>query len=278
MKFIYATDLHGDREKYLRLFELGVEKGVNAIVNGGDMFPTKDDLFENQARFLREFFDDYLAGLNKAGICFIGFPGNDDLEVFDKEYKSILSKYARAHDLAGTSIEVNGIEFVGFNLVVDYPFRLKDRCRLDYDNWTCPNLRGKALLSTINGWLEIEDWYSHVARLPSLADELALFPEPKCPSRTIYVIHMPPSGLGLDHCHHGGKVGSNSVKRFIASRQPLMTLHGHIHESPDMSGVWQAQFGITTCLQPGQNGDLVYVMVELSVDGLETVIRNIAMV
>lgn len=278
MKFVYATDLHGEERKYERLLEIAVEENSDAIVNGGDMFPKPKatDLFENQSRFLREFFDDYLARVDKAGLHFFGFPGNDDLEVFDEEYRAIVDKYDRVYDLSGCAARLGGFEFIGLNLVVDYPFRLKDRCRLDHDNWRSPPLRGKALLSTQAGWKEVEDWHSHVASLPSIADELGRLPEPDSPSRTIYVIHMPPSGLGLDLCHHGGRVGSRAVRRFIASRQPLLTLHGHIHESPDMSGMWRARVGETVCMQPGQNSALVYVSVEVSEGGLEDAERHIA--
>ena len=34
--------------------------------------------------------------------------------------------------------------------------------------------------------------------------------------------------------------------------QPFLSLHGHIHESPEMSGVWKANLGKTICIQPGQ--------------------------
>jgi len=61
------------------------------------------------------------------------------------------------------------------------------------------------------------------------------------------VIHVPPFDSGLDVCpeldenlqivHRGGHVlmkpaGSPAVRRMIERVQPLLTLHGHIHESP----------------------------------------------
>lgn len=66
------------------------------------------------------------------------------------------------------------------------------------------------------------------------------------PERAIVVIHVPPYGTPLDSCPdldknlkiitQGGQVvmksaGSPSVKAFIDKVQPLLTLHGHIHES-----------------------------------------------
>ena len=67
------------------------------------------------------------------------------------------------------------------------------------------------------------------------------------PERTIAVIHVPPFASGLDTCPdldkdlkiitQGGQVvmkpaGSPAVKAFIEKVQPMLTLHGHIHESP----------------------------------------------
>jgi Icc-related predicted phosphoesterase len=67
------------------------------------------------------------------------------------------------------------------------------------------------------------------------------------PERTVAVLHVPPFGSGLDTCPdldkdlkiitQGGQVvmksaGSTAVKAFIEKVQPMLTLHGHIHESP----------------------------------------------
>ena len=66
------------------------------------------------------------------------------------------------------------------------------------------------------------------------------------PERTIAVIHVPPFASGLDTCPdldkdlkiitQGGQVvmkpAGSPVKAFIEKVQPMLTLHGHIHESP----------------------------------------------
>ncbi len=67
------------------------------------------------------------------------------------------------------------------------------------------------------------------------------------PERTIAVLHVPPFESGLDTCPdldknlkiitQGGQVvmkpaGSSAVKAFIEKVQPMLSLHGHIHESP----------------------------------------------
>jgi len=65
---------------------------------------------------------------------------------------------------------------------------------------------------------------------------------------------------------NGDKVGSNAIHAFIKAKQPLLTLHGHIHESPDVSGKWFSKLGKTLCTQPGQYGqleDFAYSVIDL---------------
>jgi Icc-related predicted phosphoesterase len=67
------------------------------------------------------------------------------------------------------------------------------------------------------------------------------------PERAICAIHVPPYESNLDTCPEldkdlkivtlGGQVmmkpaGAHAVRKFIETVQPLLTLHGHIHESP----------------------------------------------
>src|SRR6266487_6190233 len=64
------------------------------------------------------------------------------------------------------------------------------------------------------------------------------------PSRAIFNLHCPPFKSGLDEAPaidadlkllHGGRalrpVGSTAVREAIERHQPLLSLHGHIHES-----------------------------------------------
>jgi hypothetical protein len=84
------------------------------------------------------------------------------------------------------------------------------------------------------------------------------------------VIHMPPSKLEPDHCSDrqqdfdgppgatllAGQVsraaGSKAIYDFLLEHQSALSLYGHIHESPKVSGRWHARIGDTLCIQPGQ--------------------------
>ena len=71
--------------------------------------------------------------------------------------------------------------------------------------------------------------------------------------------------MGLDICCHGAKVGSDAVYEFIERHQPLMTVHGHIHESSEYNGgKWYEKQGKTLCMQGGQIGfDLHYAVLDI---------------
>lgn len=63
-------------------------------------------------------------------------------------------------------------------------------------------------------------------------------------------------------------IGSVDIYEFLKAKQPLLSLHGHIHESPDTEkGSWMNQIGTTTYIQSGQTefGDssMVYAEIDL---------------
>jgi Icc-related predicted phosphoesterase len=149
------------------------------------------------------------------------------------------------------------------NWVVDYPFRLKDRCRMDTKDYIFQEQFGTGLLSTLNGCKEIEDWFAYAKTLPTIEDELEKLVRPMKMAQSVYVLHMPPYKLGLDKCGHGPEVGSKAIYAFLQTHQPKLSLHGHIHESPKFSGKWYAQLGSTICIQPGQLSPFTYVTIDL---------------
>ncbi|MFH1564467.1 MAG: hypothetical protein ABIC82_01310 [bacterium] len=57
--------------------------------------------------------------------------------------------------------------------------------------------------------------------------------------------------------------GSMALRLFIEKYQPYATLHGHIHETVDMSGEFKQKIGDTLCLASGNNnvGDNLTVLV-----------------
>ncbi len=111
------------------------------------------------------------------------------------------------------------------------------------------------------------------ARLKRLAAQL------EDPGRAIFNLHVPPYDSRLDRAveldadlrprHHGGQpveipVGSRAVRQIIEEYQPLLALHGHIHESRG-----EALLGRTVALNSGSEyntGRLHGVIVSLAED------------
>jgi len=44
------------------------------------------------------------------------------------------------------------------------------------------------------------------------------------------------------------------MRRFIERHQPLLTLHGHVHESAALTGAWMDRIGETVCLSAAHDG------------------------
>src|SRR4030042_426263 len=203
--FLYRPYLHGNRPKYERTLSLALETGAWLVVNGGDMFP-HGRMQEDQAAFLREFLDAHLARYQAAGIRYFGIPANDDLRTLDAQFDAICSRYSLVENLAGRKVPAGPYEFLGFNLVDGFPFRLKDRARRDSGEFAFPEQFGSAFLSGPGGWEEIPDWETYARALPTIEEELAALPAPEDPARAVYVIHGPPGGAGLDVVR-GGEPG-----------------------------------------------------------------------
>jgi len=262
-RFLYVTDLHGVEWKYEALLQYALAHGYGTIVNGGDLFPAIDA----QEPFVRGAFTRFAEDCQGHGVRFLLMPGNDDLAVFDPLIEKICRKYPLVENIAGKKTVLGPLEMIGMNLVCDFPFRLKEKCRRDTSDFVFPVQHGPGMLSCRkNGsvvFRTIPDWPAYAMSLPTIREELLKLPEPQNPGSAVYIVHDPPAGIGLDVCDGNRAVGSKALAEFLADREPLACLSGHIHESPDVSGVWMGKIGGTTCVQPGQRKrSLVLVEVE----------------
>jgi len=106
------------------------------------------------------------------------------------------------------------------------------------------------------------------------------------PRRTVYLIHCPPYASGLDTAPlldatlrpkvsggdlQRGPVGSTGVRQAIEEFRPLLSLHGHIHESGGEAKVSQ-----TLCLNPGSEaafGILRGYLIDVGSNGIERAFR-----
>ena len=148
--------------------------------------------------------------LTPLGITLYFMPGNDDLFSIDK----VIDEFEHVHnpDMACFEIE-GGYDIVGCSHANMTPWK----CARDLEE---DELKAKL----------------------DILEEIVRKPE-----TTIAVLHVPPYASSLDTCPEldknlkiitsGGQVvmksaGSPAVKAFIDKVQPMLSLHGHIHESP----------------------------------------------
>ena len=110
----------------------------------------------------------------------------------------------------------------------------------------------------------------------------ALARQVRDPRRAVFMIHVPPHDSGLDTApilDHNlrptisagdvlrGPVGSSAVRRLLENYQPLLAIHGHIHESGG-----ERRIGQTLCINPGSEanaGILRGYLVDIGRKGVE---------
>ena len=133
-----------------------------------------------------------------------------------------------------------------------------------------------------SGWSNFTPWNTH---REESEDQLkvryeAMISKLKDPHNAIFDIHVPPYKSGLDDAPELDKnlrpvlagqslqpVGSTALREAIQKTQPLLGLHGHIHE-----GRGATRIGKTLCINPGsmyEQGTLLGTLVKLGKNKIE---------
>ncbi len=138
------------------------------------------------------------------------------------------------------------------------------------------DIDGFKMIST--GWSNHTPWNTHREEAEEKLGERieAMAKQIDDPSRSIFNLHCPPYRSGLDEAPaidsdlklmHGGRalrpVGSTAVRQAIDKHQPLLSLHGHIHESKGA-----VKLGKTLSINPGssyEEGILMAAVINLDV-------------
>ncbi|MFC1783890.1 metallophosphoesterase [Planctomycetota bacterium] len=267
-KFLYITDIHGWTKGYDEILQIALKEEISTIVNGGDMLPKGKDLIFSQRLFVEEYLSSYVVTLQSYGISYYGMFGNDDCRSVLPSWQEIIKENDNAFDLTDGWIGLfDGLKIRGCNYVPDPPFRLKDWSVKDTHDYVLPHQPKNPLLSTETGFAEIDDLNSFLNDRPTLQqilDNMAY--ETSSLENAVFVCHSPPANTGLGNIDTDIDVGSIAVHNWIEKYQPLLSLHGHIHESPEITGCHTTKLGLTTVHQPGQqihHGKLVYSLISI---------------
>jgi Icc-related predicted phosphoesterase len=159
---------------------------------------------------------------------------------------------------------------MGYMVVPPTPFQRKDWEKPDSQE--APYAKGNHVI--LNGYTskngKIEKTVINLASEDTIENDLKRLSQ-KIEKPFVFVAHSPPYDTPLDLLDNGLPVGSLSIRRFIAEWSTkgmlVMSLHGHIHGSPNRSGSICTKIKNALCINPGQNegiqAPLRYVIFEL---------------
>ena len=138
------------------------------------------------------------------------------------------------------------------------PSLLKDWERYDVSRYVDPGC-----VSPEDGWHTVEVVPDDV-RYGTIAQDLEALAGADDLTNAVFLFHAPPhesnldraalDGRAVDHAPVDVHVGSIAIRRFIEKRQPLLTLHGHVHESARITGSWHDRFERTVALSAAHDG------------------------
>jgi Icc-related predicted phosphoesterase len=263
--FMFVSDLHGREDRFRKLFSLVREEHPEAVFLGGDLLPSGSMLFGKsrfgQSNFFEEFF---LPGLRKLRKYLKSdYPhlflilGNDDARSEEGLLLSLEEENLWQY-IHFRKVSFRGYAIFGYSCVPPTPFALKDWERYDVSRFVDPGCippdEGRFSVPVADeekGFPTIQEDLAQLAGNDSLANAIFLF-------------HSPPYQTKLDRAALDGRlvdgapldvhVGSIVVRRFIEERQPLITLHGHVHESARLTGSWKEMIGNTHCFSAAHDG------------------------
>lgn len=187
--------------------------------------------------------------IGQSGVQFYMMPGNDDDFGVDEQ----IARSSYVINPVGKTIQLNEFhELIGFDYANPTP-------------WQTPR-----------EWSEDEYYTQIKARAAGLQNV----------GRAVFMIHVPPYDSGLDTAPELDKnlrpkvtmgdvlrvpVGSTGVRRALQELQPVVSVHGHVHEAPG-----QSKIGRTTCFNAGSEanqGILRGFVLDLGKDKLDRAFR-----
>jgi len=304
MKIFFATDIHGSDICWLKFLNAGKFYGVDVLVLGGDMTGKAivPVIHQGGTKYrmilLEQPFDaanetelqDMMKRVRSRGYYpYITNPDEiKELEktpdkihdIFHSEVLKVVQQWMEIADkkLDGTDMKVYCSPGNDDMFEVDEIVRASKRVVLS-EGEVIP-LDGHEMISS--GWSNVTPWRTH---REETEDQLkvryeAMTSRLKDARNAIFNIHVPPHKSNLDEAPEldenlrpkmAGQalkpVGSTALRKAIETHQPLLGLHGHIHE-----GRGASRIGKTLCINPGsmyEQGTLLGAIVTLGKNKVE---------
>jgi uncharacterized protein len=281
----FVSDLHGRRERYRKLFAAVASDCPEAVFLGGDLLPhpmaSFDSLRSDGPDFLRDElqpgFEELRGRLGNRYPRVFLILGNDDAR-FEEEAVLDGAKRGLWEYAHGRRVPWGDLEVYGYACVPPTPFRLKDWERYDVSRYVDPGCYPPE-----EGWRTVETSESEL-RSGTIRDDLDRLAGEADLSRAVFLMHTPPyrslldraalDGKSVDHVPLDVHVGSIAVRRFLERRQPLLSLHGHVHESARLTGAWRDRIGHTHAFSAAHDGPEL-ALVRFDPDDLATAARDL---
>jgi uncharacterized protein len=260
----FVSDLHGNVERYEKLSELIIKENPKAVFMGGDLLPHS---YPNK-NFTKDYLIPYFASVKKQ--LKEGNPrvfiilGNDDARL--EEQNIITGEKENVWEYIHFKLaEFDDKKIFGYSFIPPSPFLLKDWEKYDVSRYVEPGCISPEEGKRTVGITEQEKKYSNIK------DDLDELIDNENIENSIFLFHGPPyqtnldraalDGVVHDHVQADLHVGSIAIKRFIEQKQPLITLHGHIHESARLMGTWKDKIGKTFCFSAAHDGKELAVVI-----------------
>jgi len=304
-KLFFATDIHGSDICWSKFLNAGKFYDVDVLILGGDMtgkavvpfihqggknytvtlleqeFPitSEDQLADLKKRVRSRGYYPYLT--NPDEIAELEKKPDRVRQIFAQEVLKVVQQWMDLADkkLDGTDMKVYCSPGNDDMEEVDEIVRSSRRVLLVEGLVTPLDSHHEMIAS---GWSNRTPWDTH---REEDEDQLkvryeAMISKLQNPRNAIFNIHVPPHKSGLDEAPELDKdlrpvlagqsltpVGSTALREVIEKHQPLLGLHGHIHE-----GRGAARIGRTLCINPGsmyEQGTLLGAIVVLGRNKIE---------
>ena len=304
-KLFFATDIHGSDICWSKFLNAGKFYGADVLILGGDMTGKAVVPFIHkggknyQVTLLEQAFnitnDDELQDMIKRVRSRGYYPyltNSDEIAELDKTpekvhqifLQEVLKVVQQWMDLADKKLDGTGMKVYcspGNDDMdeVDDVIRTSRNVLLVEGQVTHLDDQHEMIAS---GWSNRTPWNTH---REEDEDQLkvrydAMICQLKDPRNAVFNIHVPPYKSGLDEAPELDKdlrpvlagqslqpVGSKALREAIQKYQPLLGLHGHIHE-----GRGAMRIGKTLCINPGsmyEQGTLLGTIVKLGKNKIE---------
>ena len=254
----FVSDLHGNTVRYDKLFAAIINERPQAVFMGGDLLPSRHATILSASATYPDFVDDFLVAkfahlreqLGDRYPRIFLIMGNDDARI---EEDAIVAAAGRGlwEYVHNRKVTLGQNSVYGYAYVPPTPFLLKDWERYDVSRFVDPGCVSPEEGSRSVAVSEHERTYTTIQK------DLQLLTGNDDLSQAIFLFHSPPYqtfldraalvGKKVDHVELDPHIGSIAVRRFIETRKPLITLHGHVHESARLTGSWRQQLGSTFC-------------------------------